>query len=69
MVDKVYLAQPFLEVPGNRQINLFTMDYAYLGQPFVRGEQAHQVTITTGNVKRILKVDWPYVKTVINVSG
>lgn len=26
-------------------------------------------TIITGNVKRILKVDWPYVKTVINVEG
>lgn len=26
-------------------------------------------TIITGNVKRILKVDWPYVKTIINVEG
>lgn len=26
-------------------------------------------TIISGNVKRILKVDWPYVKTVINVEG
>lgn len=26
-------------------------------------------TITTGNIKRILKVDWPYVKTIINVEG
>ena len=25
--------------------------------------------ITTGNVKRILKVDWPAVKTIINVEG
>lgn len=24
---------------------------------------------STGNVKRILKVDWPYVKTIINVEG
>lgn len=26
-------------------------------------------TIISGNVKRILKVDWPYVKTIINVEG
>jgi hypothetical protein len=26
-------------------------------------------TTITGNVKRILKVDWPYVKTIINVEG
>ena len=69
MADYVYKAQPFFEVAGNRNINLFTMDYAYLGQPFVRGEQSQQQTIITGNIKRILKVDWPYVKTVINVDG
>lgn len=69
MAEIVYLAQPFIEIPGNSTHKLFTMDYAYMAQPFVRGEQAQQQTIITGNIKRILKVDWPYVKTVITVEG
>ena len=69
MEEIIVLAQPFNEIPGNQTINLMSMDYAYMGQPFVRGEQSQQQTIISGNVKRILKVDWPYVKTVINVEG
>lgn len=69
MAEIVYLAQPFIEIPGNSTHKLFTMDYAYMAQPFVRGEQAQQQITITGNIKRILKVDWPYVKTIINVSG
>lgn len=69
MADIVYKAEPFLEIPGKHILNLFSMDYAYLGQPFVRGEYQQQQVIITGNVKRILKVDWPFVKTIINVEG
>lgn len=69
MADVVYKSEPWLEIPGKTTLNLFTMDYAYLGQPFVRGEYQQQQIIITGNIKRIMKVPFPYVKKVINVEG
>lgn len=69
-IDISFLAQPFGDgVPTHTAQDLDTLDYAYLGQPFDNASYREvQITIT-GNVKRILKVDWPYVKTIINVEG
>ena len=53
-------------VPG---INVNTLRLTLNGSPWWGHSGGSIETIITGNVKRILKVDWPYVKTVINVEG
>jgi hypothetical protein len=70
-IDFAFEGEPFSEgAPTYGTIDLMSMDYAFLGEPFVRGQGlGASVTIISGNIKRILKVDWPYVKTVINVDG
>lgn len=70
-LDIAFLGEPFSEgAPTYSDINLMTMDYAFLGEPFVRGHGlGNSVTIITGNIKRILKVDWANAKTVSKVSG
>lgn len=72
ITDSAFLAEPFADgVPTYGDNDLSTLDYAYLGQPFNIGstEGGATTTIISGNIKRILKVDWPYVKTIINVEG
>lgn len=49
-------------------INAKTLQYSFDGSVWWCAGGSIE-TITTGNVKRILKVDWPYVKTIINVEG
>lgn len=45
-----------------------TLALAYNSTPYWAAGGSIE-TIISGNVKRILKVDWPYVKTIINVEG
>ena len=69
-IDLAFLAEPLEDgVPTYSGILLGTLDYAFLAQPFCITAYQQQEIITTGNIKRILKVDWPYVKTIINVEG
>lgn len=70
-IDDAYLGEPFGDgVPTYGAQDLLTLDYAHYATPFViSGYSESQTTVVTGNIKRILKVDWPYVKTIINVEG
>ena len=52
-------------IPG---LNCNTLRITKNGSPWW-AQGGTQEIIVSGNVKRILKVDWPYVKTVINVEG
>jgi len=53
----------------NGTINANYMQYSLNGAPWWGHRGGSTTVIIQGNVKRILKVDWPYVKTVINVEG
>lgn len=53
----------------SRSINANGLQFSLNGAPWWGHSGGSTETIVEGNVKRILKVDWPYVKTVINVDG
>lgn len=53
--------------PSNLRVN--SLELSFDGSPWWGHSGGSIETIITGNVKRILKVDWPYVKTIINVEG
>ena len=46
-----------------------TLELSLDGSPWWGHSGGSIEIITTGNVKRILKVDWPAVKTILNVEG
>lgn len=52
-------------IPG---LNVNSLRLSQNGSPWWAPGGTQEV-IVEGNVKRILKVDWPYVKTIINVEG
>jgi hypothetical protein len=59
---------PWCDSPvGGVKVN--NLDLSIDGSPWWANPQGSIENIITGNVKRILKVDWPYVKTIINVEG
>lgn len=59
---------PFCKIAtGDTEAN--TLEYSLNGSPWWGHSGGSQEIIISGNVKRILKVDWPYVKTIINVEG
>ena len=60
--------EPWVRVASG-DINPDTLQYSLTGEPWWGVSGGSIEIIITGNVKRILKVDWPYVKTVINVEG
>lgn len=60
---------PFCKVCPSTNIKPGTLELSLDGSPWWGHSGGSIETIITGNVKRILKVDWPYVKTIINVEG
>lgn len=60
---------PYIKISAGGNLKINTLHYSLTGSPWWGHSGGSIETIITGNVKRILKVDWPYVKTVINVSG
>lgn len=60
---------PFIRIAASSELRVNTLQYSLSGSPWWGHSGGSIETIITGNVKRILKVDWPYVKTIINVEG
>jgi len=60
--------EPWVKVASG-DIDPNTLQFSLDGSPWWGVSGGSIETIISGNIKRILKVDWPYVKTVINVEG
>jgi len=60
---------PFYRVSASSDIKPNTLQLSLNGSPWYGVGGGTIETIISGHVKRILKVEWPYVKTVIGAEG
>ena len=76
MINKSQITQLIISADGTPYCNVATgsiapnkLELSLYGSPWWGHSGGSQEIVISGNIKRILKVDWPYVKTVINVEG
>jgi hypothetical protein len=60
---------PFYKIVAKVTIDVSQLNYTLNGFPWYGMGGAAQPLMDTGNIKRILKVDWQHAQTVINVEG
>jgi hypothetical protein len=60
---------PWAKVSLNRVLDFNTLKYSKIGSPWWGIQGVTTLIIDSGNIKRILKVDFSNVKTIINVEG